>query len=216
MARKTKAEAALTRQKIIQCARQVFSQAGVSNTSMEDISRKAKVTRGAVYWHFRNKSDLFMAVRADTGSLLQLSHPTEKSPLRRLELSLQNALQRLTGESGTQETYQVMLWKCEFVGEFSPVRDDLMLGGENFVQEVAKLYRTAQQEGQIDPAVDSLLLARETFCFFIGLLKLWLADTAAQAFRPQASALITQYLQQKQAWGKHALTVSRQKPKSNT
>jgi TetR/AcrR family acrAB operon transcriptional repressor len=214
MARKTKAEAALTRQKIIQCARKAFSQEGVTNTSLEDIAQKAHVTRGAVYWHFKNKSDLFMAVRTDTGSLLQLSHPGEKSPLRRLELSLQSSIQRLAYETDTQETYQMMLWRCEFVGEFSPVRDDLMVGGDKFIQEIAQLYLAAQQDGQLDPAADYLALARETLCFFVGLLKLWLADTTAQYIRPHAASLITQHLQLKHWPTKHSLTASKRQPKS--
>ena len=36
---------------------------GVSQTSMEHIAREAGVTRGAVYWHFNNKTDLFHAMR---------------------------------------------------------------------------------------------------------------------------------------------------------
>ena len=63
MVRKTKQEAEQTRQCIINAAREVFVDKGVSKTSLEEIARHAGVTRGAVYWHFENKSDLLHAMR---------------------------------------------------------------------------------------------------------------------------------------------------------
>ena len=63
MARKTKEDAELTRQSLIDAARQVFLAHGVSRTTMEHMAAQAGVTRGAVYWHFNNKLDLFQAMR---------------------------------------------------------------------------------------------------------------------------------------------------------
>ena len=34
----------------------------MSHTSLEDIAKAAGVTRGAIYWHFKNKSELFSAM----------------------------------------------------------------------------------------------------------------------------------------------------------
>ena len=62
MARKTKAEAAETRQQIILAAIDAFYENGVSKTSLDEIARRASVTRGAVYWHFSNKLCIFEAL----------------------------------------------------------------------------------------------------------------------------------------------------------
>ena len=62
MARKTKAEAEATRESILDAAEQMFFEQGVSRTSLEQIARAANVTRGAIYWHFRNKQALFEAM----------------------------------------------------------------------------------------------------------------------------------------------------------
>jgi len=64
MARKTKAEAEATRESILDCAEQVFMEKGVARASLEQIARAAGVTRGAVYWHFRNKQDILDAMLA--------------------------------------------------------------------------------------------------------------------------------------------------------
>ena len=63
MVRKTKENAELTRQQIIHGAREVFLKRGVSGSTMEHIAAQANVTRGAIYWHFKNKTELFHAMR---------------------------------------------------------------------------------------------------------------------------------------------------------
>lgn len=62
MARKTKQEAQETRQHILDVALRLFSQQGVSSTSLGEIAKAAGVTRGAIYWHFKDKSDLFSEI----------------------------------------------------------------------------------------------------------------------------------------------------------
>jgi TetR/AcrR family acrAB operon transcriptional repressor len=62
MVRRTKEEAQETRNRILDTAEQVFVKKGVSNTSLAQLAEAAGVTRGAIYWHFRNKADLFDAM----------------------------------------------------------------------------------------------------------------------------------------------------------
>lgn len=58
--RKTKEQAEQTRQKILNAARKMFFQNGVAKTSLEHIAKEAGVTRGAIYWHFKDKTALFL------------------------------------------------------------------------------------------------------------------------------------------------------------
>jgi TetR/AcrR family acrAB operon transcriptional repressor len=62
MARRTKDEALATRHAILDAAELLFQQRGVSRTSLQDIAAAAQVTRGAIYWHFKDKADLFNAM----------------------------------------------------------------------------------------------------------------------------------------------------------
>src|ERR1700688_3142706 len=62
MVRRTKEEALETRNRILDTAEQVFVEKGVSNTSLAQLAEAAGVTRGAIYWHFKNKADLFDAM----------------------------------------------------------------------------------------------------------------------------------------------------------
>ena len=62
MARRTKSEAAITREQLLDAAERVFRERGVTRTSLAEVAAAAGVTRGAVYWHFRDKADLFDAM----------------------------------------------------------------------------------------------------------------------------------------------------------
>lgn len=53
---------AATRQALLRVARRMFAKFGYGGTATEEIVRQAKVTRGALYHHFRDKQDLFLAV----------------------------------------------------------------------------------------------------------------------------------------------------------
>lgn len=55
-------KAAATRADLLAVARQLFAERGFAGTSTEEIVQAAQVTRGALYYHFRSKEDLFRAV----------------------------------------------------------------------------------------------------------------------------------------------------------
>ncbi|MBR9828019.1 MAG: TetR family transcriptional regulator [Oceanospirillales bacterium] len=60
--RRTKEEAELTRQVIMGRGLELFAEQGVAATRLSDIAKAAGFTRGAIYWHFKNKWDLFDAI----------------------------------------------------------------------------------------------------------------------------------------------------------
>ena len=59
-----------TQRILLKTARKLFTQNGYAGTSTEEIVHQAKVTRGALYYHYRDKADIFAAVfeevRADS------------------------------------------------------------------------------------------------------------------------------------------------------
>ena len=126
MVRKTKADAEQTRQLLIAAAREMFHRCGVSRTSLEKIAAQAGVTRGAVYWHFANKAELFFAVREENQQMLEnavalLNDPMIDDPLDAIERSLQEFFAILASNVLVQQTFEIMSLRCEYVDEFATV-----------------------------------------------------------------------------------------------
>ncbi|KAA9000710.1 TetR family transcriptional regulator [Affinibrenneria salicis] len=62
MVRRTRAEMEETRATLLATARRVFSERGYADTSMDDLTAQAGLTRGALYHHFGDKKGLLAAV----------------------------------------------------------------------------------------------------------------------------------------------------------
>ena len=62
MPRRTKEEAEQTRLLLLETALVMFAQRGITNTSLKDVAAEAGLTHGALYWHFKNKTDLVVAL----------------------------------------------------------------------------------------------------------------------------------------------------------
>lgn len=62
MVRRTRSEMEETRATLLVTARQFFGQHGYAATSMDDLTAKAGLTRGALYHHFGDKRGLLAAV----------------------------------------------------------------------------------------------------------------------------------------------------------
>lgn len=60
MVRKTKEEAEQTRIAILDAALDIFCAKGYTRTTFDDIAGKINLTKGAVYWHFKNKPELLI------------------------------------------------------------------------------------------------------------------------------------------------------------
>jgi len=51
-----------SQRKILQSATRLFGRRGFHGTTIEDVTRESGISRGALYWHFKGKSDLLGAV----------------------------------------------------------------------------------------------------------------------------------------------------------
>jgi TetR/AcrR family acrAB operon transcriptional repressor len=200
MVRKTKEDAEQTRQRIIDAAREMFLERGVSRTSMEHIATHAGVTRGAVYWHFSNKTELFHAIREQV--MLPLIDRMDDTllvrdsddPLACIERFFCCTIQALDESMMTRQTYEIMMTKCEYVDEFATVLQDIMTNCSRITDKIALVYERAKVKGQLRANQEPTQLAMDSHLFFIGLLNMWVKDTEGKQFRYRAIALIKDHM----------------------
>lgn len=200
MARCTKAEAEQTRQQIIAAARRVFHAKGVSRCSLEQVAREAGVTRGAVYWHFQNKQDLFFAVREQATLPLvdqvdeSLVDETLADPLEGIRLALLRVFSVLERDPAARETFQVMIHCCEYVAEFAPVLARINDSCDDLKSKLERAYRRAAERGQLREGLDPALLARDSVAFLTGTVDRWLAGPAPAVVTVELRNLIAQHV----------------------
>lgn len=122
MPRRTKDEAQKTRADILKAAERCFYQYGVVRTSLESIAKEAGVTRGAVYWHFKDKGDLLRAL-ADTAYLPheelldRLVSEDLENPLDALCASCHAGLDANLNDPGRRRLMTILVRRCEYIEE---------------------------------------------------------------------------------------------------
>jgi AcrR family transcriptional regulator len=87
-----------TRQALLDTARVLFTEGGYHATGVEDIAREARVTRGALYHHFRDKKSMFdaLVVQLQQDVATKVSQVAESEPqiLRKLNVGCAEFLNR--------------------------------------------------------------------------------------------------------------------------
>lgn len=177
--RRTKAEAAETREAILVAAEEVFLRRGVNQSTMMEIARHAGVTRGAIYFHFHDKNDIFQAIILRTRFpqeeiMLQAALCDHPNPLHVLESSMISALELFATNQRQQNVFTIIYQRCEYVGEMAPVVEKLKEARDNVVSLFTNLLQLAERRGELSPEWTSLTAAQILIAALGGLLNEWL------------------------------------------
>lgn len=126
MARRTKEDAQKTRDQLVEAAEKVFHERGVSRTSLNDIAKEAGVTRGAIYWHFKDKHDVFEAMMDRLKTPLEMlqeaiAQPDEPDPLGRLRDFLLYIIGEMVRDPRRRRSYEIVFLKCELTEANEPL-----------------------------------------------------------------------------------------------
>lgn len=193
MPRRTKADAETTRNTLLDAAEDLFLERGVSKTSLEQIARHAGMTRGAVYWHFRDKDALFDAMQARA----QLSFEALREELRAAAdgedpvTCLRRNFKRvftMMQEPRVKRVHTILLFRNEFYDKAS-TRD----GNADTVTEcttlITRAIEEAQKQGHHLYCTPSLL-SRCIFSAMSGLIDDWLRAPVAFDLVSEGEAMV--------------------------
>lgn len=199
MARKTKAEAAATRRQILDAAEQVFQEKGVSHTTLNDIAEAAGVTRGAIYWHFKNKVDLFNKmherIHLPIQSLAEESaSEDEPDPLGRFRNLLIVVLQNTVRDVHQKRVLDVLFLRCEHIAEMGELVEQETRYYREALARTERTLRNAVAREQLPESLDTRKASIALHGYIRGLLTHWLLQPDAFCLDRDAEQLVDTFM----------------------
>ena len=197
MARRTKAEADETRTKLLDAAEEVFFEKGVSRTSLGDVAERAGATRGAVYWHFKDKVDVF------TSMLNRICMPfdeicddkyEEMEPLARIRHSLSKVFESMDEDERRRKVFETAMFKMEYLGELEAVRGKHVESAESSRQKFARDLELAAQQQSVRLRLAPQEAAVGLHSLFVGLIHGWVLNGGSFALAPVGMMSVDVYL----------------------
>ena len=183
MARRTKEEALATRHRLIDAAELLFQAQGVSHTSLQQIAEKAGATRGAVYWHFKDKADIFNAMMERvTLPLENAAHEaglSDDDPLGQIEHVMIEALRLMTTDPQARRVFEVATHKVEYTSEMASVQERHLSVRNECVADFEKAMRLAARRSRMKLAVPAATASMGLHALISGLIQDWLLDPGA-------------------------------------
>lgn len=197
--RRTKEDAQHTRESLLDAAERLFAERGVSRTSLQDIAKAAGVTRGAVYWHFQDKAELFNAMMARTtlpmeDTLKSIDTEREANPLAELKASMMDVMRRIAHDPRTQRVFDIATLKVEYVEELSGIRERHLNVHGSCQSHVQATFGRAQALGQIRADLDLRVLSLTYMALVNGLIQNWMLDQTRYELERVADAGIDLFL----------------------
>ena len=199
MARRTKADAKTTRNNLLDAAEQLFQSRGVSHTSLNDIATAAGTTRGAIYWHFKDKADLFNAmmerVTLPLEQTLVVAYVEQSAhPVAEIRSAMLEALRLIATDEQTCRVLKIATHQVEYTTDMGAVLErHLSVHGGCVARNHAALQRAFAARNQTPPiALD--FAARGLQVMVEGLVHQWLLNTEAFDLQANGRAALDVYL----------------------
>ena len=199
MARRTKADAQATRNTLLDAAERLFEEIGVSRTSLNDIAMAAGATRGAIYWHFKDKADLFNAMmERATGPLEQLiAQPPPGAPapgMDQVYAAILEALRHIATDASLRRVMQIGTHRVEYVAELDAVQARHLTLHRQWLARNRTALEHAFAQRPCPAAVSPDMAALGLQVLVEGLLQSWLLDTDAFDLVQAGRCTIATYL----------------------
>ncbi|WP_182085577.1 TetR family transcriptional regulator [Aureimonas sp. ME7] len=177
--RRTKAEAQETRSAILDAAEHVFFERGVSQSALSHIASQAGITRGAIYWHFAGKSDLFLAMHEraflpERAFIESQGLETSAEPLGELHRCALECIQRFASDERAKRVYSILHLRCEYVGEMEAVMNCHRRNEDDMQQIIRKVFERARDLGELKAPWQPGTAVIACVGTFTGLITEWL------------------------------------------
>lgn len=197
MARRTKEEAEKTRQNILDAAFDTFTQKGFMRTTLCDVASAAGVTRGAIYWHFKDKVDLFIAlaeeVEASAAARPEDFQEDLVQSLEDLKGEILNYLAHFEGNDRYAVFYEMVNHKTEYTEELEPVLTRQREIQRGILKKTEGMFAQLKAKGSVRRDLDPGNAALSLIAFVVGLIEIWLSDQLSFCITEVAPVLLDDF-----------------------
>ena len=177
--RRTKEDAAKTREEVLTAAAEVFYEHGVSGSSLDKIAKRAGVTRGAIYWHFKDKAEVLTALHREIklpqeaiiSDALEYGHD---DPLGLIETGSMSVLRLLAEDEHQQRIFAIMTLSCEFTEDMSDATSRVVAANAEMYGKLQKIISLAARQDMLAAGWTVDVAARAFQCSVNGLFGEWL------------------------------------------
>ena len=201
MARRTKEDALATRHSLLDAAELLFQAQGVSRTTLNDIACKAGTSRGAIYWHFKDKADLFNAmmesVTLPLEQAFEYQYPSAEltiDPLERIRKVLTNVFNQIVTDPRTRRVFEVATQKVEYVDELQAVQLRHLTVRNAFLVKMEHGLAQAAASQNLVIGISVACAAQGLHAMADGLIQNWLLDITAFDLIGSGQKVIDVYL----------------------
>ena len=196
--RRTKEEAAITRQNILKAALDLFSEKGYATTTLAEIAQSAQVTRGAIYWHFKDKADLFNSLASEVSlrrdAVIQQAIADGGTFTQIFQRILTQLLRDVEEHPEVQAVMKLSLFKSTGLPELEESQTLRLEANRTMINNMAAFLQQGITSGAVRPDIDPYDAARTALALHQGLAMLWLYDPAAFSLAERAAALADLYI----------------------
>jgi TetR/AcrR family acrAB operon transcriptional repressor len=195
--RKTKEAALITKNQIIDKAVELFIQNGFSNTTLDEIAQQTNVTRGAIYWHFKDKLDI-------VNELIETQHESLSQLLSDLineDVSSFNKIQKIVEEivrhffetKSFQNFIELTWFKIEYT-QLSNLKTTKTELTSYFINNFSRIIKEAQDIGDIKKNIHNSDVAITITNMINGMYRLYFMLPDQVKTKEQAMRSFTSYL----------------------
>lgn len=198
--RRTKEEAQKTRESILDAAVIKFAQKGVAATTLSEIARKAGVTRGAIYWHFASKVDIFDALHQRIygplserlGGEIDEDHP---DPLGKLEEICASLLGYVNESPRAKDVCTIFWVRSNYEKEWINLYEK-HIGQKLHARELyLRFFKQAKEKGFLHDDARPEILTLSLGCLLKGIIIENLSDPELFDLSKEGEIMLRQFFQ---------------------
>jgi len=187
-----------TKNDILEAAINVFVTRGFVKSTLEEIAVQANVTRGAVYWHFKNKHDIFEALHEKlhqplTSSILEDMKKNCDDSLCQLEKLCVKLLVDLDNDPIRKKILNIFFCKCDYSCGMEDILEKQREQKLKNIDLFSKYFERAKKNKQLAENVEPKITAISLACYMSGMVIEYLRNPQLFNLEKQAPLLIRQF-----------------------